>query len=65
MTEKARIKIAALMTALFLGAVSAAGVAVHNNKPQTAPRSQIPTATYGAPHPASPPPESQERERHD
>jgi hypothetical protein len=35
MTDKARIKIAAAVTAMFLGAVSAAGVMAHSNGPST------------------------------
>jgi hypothetical protein len=35
MTDKARIKIAAAVTAMFLGAVSAAGVMAHSNRPST------------------------------
>jgi hypothetical protein len=32
MTDKARIKIAALLTTLFLATASAAGLVVHNNQ---------------------------------
>jgi hypothetical protein len=55
MTDKARITIAALATMLFLGAVSAAGLAVHGNQRQpsspassiAAPaRSTAPTTTW-------------------
>jgi hypothetical protein len=36
MTDKARIKVAAAVTALFLAAISAAGVAMHGAPPQAA-----------------------------
>jgi hypothetical protein len=36
MTDKARIKVAAAVTALFLAAISAAGVAMHSAPPQAA-----------------------------
>jgi hypothetical protein len=36
MTDKARIKIAALVTALFLAGISTAGVALHKHAPVTA-----------------------------
>lgn len=35
MTAKARIKIAAAVTAMFLGAMSVAGVMAHSNRPST------------------------------
>ena len=36
MTDKARIKIAAIVTALFLAGISTAGVALHKHPPVTA-----------------------------
>ena len=36
MSDKARIKIAATVTALFLAAISAAGLATHGSQPQRA-----------------------------
>jgi len=54
MTDKARIKIAAALTALFLGAMSAAGIAVHSAHapvpPPTAASSQA--HGLGQPQPA-------------
>jgi hypothetical protein len=36
MTDKARIRIAAAVTALFLAGISAAGLAAHDHRPQSA-----------------------------
>ena len=36
MTDKARIKIAAIVTALFLAGISTAGLALHKHEPATA-----------------------------
>ena len=36
MTDKARIRIAAAVTALFLAGVSAAGLVAHDHRPQSA-----------------------------
>ncbi|HJV95574.1 MAG TPA: hypothetical protein VJ608_06030 [Albitalea sp.] len=36
MTDKTRIKIAAIVTALFLAGISTAGLALHNAEPTTA-----------------------------
>ena len=36
MTDKARIRIAAAVTALFLAGISAAGLVAHDHRPQTA-----------------------------
>jgi hypothetical protein len=65
MTEKARIKIAALVTALFLGAVCATGVLTHTHTPTVSAASSAQTATPAQPTPgviASP---TSEHENHD
>ena len=52
MTDKARIKIAALLTTLFLATASAAELAVHNNQHPPAASSVVsasPTAGQPAP----------------
>ncbi len=50
MTDKARIFIAALITALFLGAVSAAGLIAHHPAPVSAAASSpAPTTTLTQP----------------
>ena len=36
MTDKSRIKIAAMVTALFLAGISSVGIALHKNQPATA-----------------------------
>jgi hypothetical protein len=46
MSDKARIRIAATVTALFLAGISAAGLATHGGQPQPAPTTTTPsTAT--------------------
>ena len=50
MTEKARLKVAALLVALFLAAISAAGVLTHGPSSTVAVSSQTPSAAHV--HPA-------------
>ncbi|HET8953619.1 MAG TPA: hypothetical protein VFN44_24060 [Solirubrobacteraceae bacterium] len=44
MTDKARIKIAAVVTALFLAGICAAGLAVRDGQPQAAATATAPSA---------------------
>ena len=49
MTERLRIKIAALITALFLGALCTAGVLMHTHIPTVSAASSAQTATPAQP----------------
>jgi hypothetical protein len=51
MTHRARITIATLATTLFLGAISAAGVAIHSSKPPPAPISAVAPIGQAVPAP--------------
>lgn len=53
MTDKARIKVAAVVTAIFLGAVSAAGVMAHSSTPPTPATAVSATAAPGQSHSAN------------
>jgi hypothetical protein len=69
MTEKLRLKIAAVVTALFLGAVSTAGVLTHASTPALSAGSSVKavtpaqTVTPGQPGPI--PSSNREHENHD
>lgn len=65
MTERARIKIAALMTALFLGSVSTAGVLTHTPTPTVSATSPAQAATAAQPSPGAIPSTTSEHETHD
>jgi hypothetical protein len=65
MTERARIKIAALVTTLFLGAVSTAGVLTHTPTPTVSATSPAQIATPGNPTRAAAPSPTSEHETHD
>ncbi|HET8756176.1 MAG TPA: hypothetical protein VFM58_09205 [Solirubrobacteraceae bacterium] len=52
MTDQARIKIAAAVTALFLAGISAAGLAAHGGQPQPATTATAPSAAAQARTPA-------------
>jgi hypothetical protein len=52
MTDKARIKIAATVTALFLAAVSVAGIATHTATPKAASTAAVAAAVQPAAAPA-------------
>jgi hypothetical protein len=49
MTDKARIRIAAAVTALFLAGISAAGLAARDDRPQAATTTVPPTAASQTP----------------
>ena len=53
MTDKARIKIAATVTALFLGSVSLAGIATHTETPKAASAAAVAAAVQPAAAPAA------------
>jgi len=61
MTDKTRIKIAAGITALFLAAISAAGLAARTDEPEAAAAAEIPAAvqTPTAAQAAGPAPSAQ------
>lgn len=68
MTDKARLTIAAIITTLFLAAISTAGVLAHHNNPPNAPAS--PASASTAVHAPAPEPtrvhyEHGEAEQHD
>ena len=65
MTEKVRIKIAALLTALFLGAVSAAGVLTHTHAPTVSASSSAQSATFAPPKAGAVPSPTSEHDTHD
>jgi hypothetical protein len=65
MTEKVRIKIAALVTALFLGAVTTAGVLTHTHAPTVSAASSAQTVTPAQPTPGAIPSPTSEHENHD
>jgi hypothetical protein len=65
MTEKARIKIAALVTALFLGAVSTAGVLTHTHTPTVSAAGSPQSATPAQPTPAVIASPTSEHDNHD
>jgi hypothetical protein len=48
MTDRARIEIAGLVTALFLAVVSVAGIATHADAPKAAPAAPVATAVQTA-----------------
>jgi hypothetical protein len=48
MTDKARIKIAAVVTALFLAAVSLAGIATRTDAPKAVSATSVPAAVQRA-----------------
>ena len=57
MTDKARIRLAAAVTALFLAGISAAGLAARDDQPRaatTAARPTVPSSTPSATTDASP-----------
>src|SRR5450755_1853263 len=54
MTERLRIKIAALLTALFLGALCTAGVLTHTHTPAVSAANSAQTATPAQLRPAEP-----------
>ena len=60
MTDKARIKIAAAVTALFLAGISAAGLAVRDDQPQAATTAAAPSSETPAPNAAANQPSSGE-----
>ncbi len=47
MTEKVRIKVAVAVTALFIGAMSAAGLALNTSHPAVPPAAPVPAAVGG------------------
>ena len=49
MSEKARIKIAAAVTALFLAGISVAGLAAHDDRPHPATSATAPSIAAPAP----------------
>jgi hypothetical protein len=65
MTKKVRIKIAALVTALFLGAVCTAGVLTDTHIPTISAASSAQTATPSQPKPGAIPSPTSEHENHD
>jgi hypothetical protein len=65
MTEEVRIKIAAIVTALFLGAVCTAGVLTHTHPPTVSAATLIQAATPAHPARAARPSPMNEHENYD
>jgi hypothetical protein len=65
MTKKVRIKIAALVTALFPGAVCTAGALTHTHAPTVSAASSAQTATPAQPKPGAIPSSSSEHDSYD
>jgi hypothetical protein len=65
MTDKLRLKVAALVTALFLGAVSTAGVLTHTPTPTVSAGISVKTVTPAHPTPGAIPSSNREHENHD
>jgi hypothetical protein len=66
MKDKVRITIATVLTALFIAAVSTAGLLAHAGKPVPAPASAVPTAIAAPPAAVAPViPAGEGHEEHD